>query len=152
MSEQLLLEQLQAVVQLSEFVLNEDCEQAKHFLTDDIFYKVGSSEPVYGKQAVVHFLSSMFANTAKFTGHEIRKIWQESGIIVVEMDAKYITVQDKRHLTIACCDIYRMRGNQVSEWRVYADILPFYQTSSQEQQNQTNSKDNKYVYSVGLSR
>ncbi|WP_221643343.1 MULTISPECIES: nuclear transport factor 2 family protein [unclassified Nostoc] len=143
-----LSEQLEAVVQLSGFVLNEDWEQVKHFLTDDIFYKVGSSEPVYGKQAVVNFLSSMFANTAKFTGHEIRKIWHESGIIVVEMDAKYITVQDKRHLTIACCDIYRMRGNQVSEWRVYADILPFYQGKPQEQPTQTNGNGNKYFSSV----
>jgi limonene-1,2-epoxide hydrolase len=129
-------EQLQAVVQLSESVLKEDWEQVKPFLTEDILYKVGSAEPVYGKQSVVAFLSSMFANTAKFTGHEIRKIWNEPGIIVVEMDAKYTTVKDKRHLTIACCDIYRMRGNQVSEWRVYADILPFYQTDLQEQQTQ----------------
>ncbi len=132
--------------------MNEDWEQVKHFLSDDIFYKVGSSEPVYGKQAVVNFLSSMFANTAKFTGHEIRKIWHESGIIVVEMDAKYITVQDKRHLTIACCDIYRMRGNQVSEWRVYADILPFYQGKLQEQPTQTNGNGNKYFSSVGLQQ
>ncbi|MFS0518373.1 nuclear transport factor 2 family protein [Nostoc sp. UIC 10607] len=152
MSEQLLSEQLEAVVQLSGFVLNEDWEQAKGFLTDDIFYKVGSSEPVYGKQAVVNFLSSLFTNTAKFTGHSVRKIWNEPGIIVVEMDAKYITVQDKRHLTIACCDIYRLRGNQVSEWRVYADILPFYQTNSQEQQAQTNGNENKYSASVALSR
>jgi catechol 2,3-dioxygenase-like lactoylglutathione lyase family enzyme/limonene-1,2-epoxide hydrolase len=129
-------EQLQAVVQLSESVLKEDWEQVKPFLTEDILYKVGSAEPVYGKQSVVAFLSSMFANTAKFTGHEIRKIWNEPGIIVVEMDAKYTTVKDKKHLTIACCDIYRMRGNQVSEWRVYADILPFYQTDLQEQQTQ----------------
>lgn len=143
-------EQLQAVVQLSGFVLNEDWEQAKHFLTDDIFYKVGSSEPVYGKQAVVNFLSSMFTTTAKFNSHNVRKIWNEPGIIVVEMDAKYTTIKDKRHLTIACCDIYRMRGNQVSEWRVYADILPFYETNTQEQQTQTNGKDNKYVSSVGF--
>ncbi|MBG1239701.1 nuclear transport factor 2 family protein [Nostoc sp. NZL] len=145
-----LSEQLQAVVQLSEFVLKENWEQAKNFLTDDIFYKVGSSEPVYGKQAVVNFLSSLFTNTAKFINHEVRKIWQEPGIVVVEMDAKYITIQDKRHLTIACCDIYRLRGNQVSEWRVYADILPFYQTSPQEQPTPTNGNGNKYTSSVGL--
>ncbi|MBC1222988.1 nuclear transport factor 2 family protein [Nostoc sp. UCD121] len=143
-------EQLEAVVQLSGFVLKEDWEQVKRFLTDDIFYKVGSSEPVYGKQAVVNFLSSMFANTAKFTGHNVRKIWNDPGVVVVEMDAKYITVQDKRHLTIACCDIYRMRGNQVSEWRVYADILPFYEIQLQEQPTQTNGHENKYSSSVGL--
>ena len=143
-------EQLDAVVQLSGFVLKEDWEQVKNFLTDDIFYKVGSSEPVYGKQAVVNFLSTLFATTAKFIGHEVRKVWHEPGIVVVEMDAKYVTVQDKRHLTIACCDIYRLRGNQVSEWRVYVDILPFYQTSPQEQPTPINGNVNKYISSVGL--
>jgi predicted SnoaL-like aldol condensation-catalyzing enzyme len=152
MSEQLLSDQLEAVVQLSGFVLKEDWEQAKGFLSDDIFYKVGSSEPVYGKQAVVNFLSSMFTTTAKFNSHNVRKIWNEPGIIVVEMDAKYTTVTDQRHLTIACCDIYRMRGNQVSEWRVYADILPFYETNPQEQQIQANGHENKYSSRVGLIR
>uniref|UniRef100_UPI00155ABA51 antibiotic biosynthesis monooxygenase family protein n=1 Tax=Myxosarcina sp. GI1 TaxID=1541065 RepID=UPI00155ABA51 len=28
-------------------------------------------------------------------------------------------------VTIACCDIYRLRGNRVSEWRVYADMSPW---------------------------
>ncbi|BAZ48589.1 ethyl tert-butyl ether degradation EthD [Nostoc sp. NIES-4103] len=143
-------EQLDAVVQLSGFVLKEDWEQAKQYLTDDVYYKVGSSEPVYGKQAVVDYLSTLFATTAKFVGHEVRKIWHEPGVVVVEMDAKYVTVKDQRHLTIACCDIYRLRGNQVSEWRVYVDLLPFFETPAQEQQPQTNGNGNKYVSSVGL--
>jgi alkylhydroperoxidase/carboxymuconolactone decarboxylase family protein YurZ/limonene-1,2-epoxide hydrolase/catechol 2,3-dioxygenase-like lactoylglutathione lyase family enzyme len=146
-----LSEQLEAVLQMSGFVLKEDWEQVKHFLTDDIFYKVGSSEAVYGKQAVVNFLSTMFATTAKFIGHEVRKVWQEPGIIVVEMDAKYITVQDQRHLTIACCDIYRLRGNQVSEWRVYADILPFYETTPQKPKPKINGNGNQYSSSVNLN-
>lgn len=136
-------EQLQAATQLSEAVINEDWEQVKTFLTEDIFYKVGSSEPVYGQQAVVDFLSSLFQTTAKFTGHSVRKIWNEPGLIAVEMDAKYTTVKDNKHLTIACCDIYRMRGNQVNEWRVYADILPFYQTDSEEQQTPENGDGSK---------
>ena len=147
-----LSEQSQAVVQLSEAVIDENWEQVKAFLTEDIFYKVGSAEPVYGKQAVVDFLSSLFANTAKFTGHKVRKIWNEPGIIAVEMDALYTTVKDKRHLTIACCDIYRMRGNQVSEWRVYVDILPFYQTEPGEQQPRENADGNKQLSGVGLRK
>ncbi|BAZ48586.1 hypothetical protein NIES4103_11940 [Nostoc sp. NIES-4103] len=152
MLEQLVAQQLDAVVNLSGFVLKEDWEQAKQYLTDDVYYKVGSSEPVYGKQAVVNYLSSLFTTTAKFTGHSVRKIWQEPGIVVVEMDAKYVTVQDKRHLTIACCDIYRLRGTQVSEWRVYVDLLPFYENIIQQQQVQTNGNQNQYSSTVALSR
>lgn len=119
-------EQLQVVQQLSENVINENWKQVKSFLTEDVFYKVGSQEPVYGKQAVVDLLSSLFHNTAKFTSHKVRKIWNVPGIVTVEMDALYTTVKDKKDLTIACCDIYRMRKNQVSEWRVYADIMPLF--------------------------
>jgi predicted SnoaL-like aldol condensation-catalyzing enzyme len=144
MSEQIKAQQMQAVQQLSGYVLQENWQKVKPFLTEDIFYKVGSGEPLYGRQAVVDFLSNLFKHTAKFTGHEIRKIWHEPGVIAVEMDAKYVTVKDKKNLTIACLDIYRMRGTQVSEWRVYADILPFYQMDSEEEETLANSIANRY--------
>ena len=89
-------EQLRVVRQLSENVINENWKQVKSFLTEDVFYKVGSQKPVYGKQAVVDLLSSFFHNTAKFTGHKVRKIWNVPGIVTVEMDALYTTVKDKK--------------------------------------------------------
>ncbi|MBG1239700.1 Nif11-like leader peptide family RiPP precursor [Nostoc sp. NZL] len=118
-------EQLKAVGELAQSVMNQDWEKVKTYLTPDIFYKVGSGEPVYGPQAVVNFFKQVFNNTAVFYGHEVRKVWQEPDIITIEMDAKYQLVGSKKHVTIACCDIYRLRGNQVSEWRVYADMSPW---------------------------
>jgi len=120
-------EQVQAVGKVAESVIKQDWEQLKQFLTDDVFYKVGSAEPVYGKQAVVDFLSKLVTTTAKFQSHDVRKIWDESGIVSVEMDASYLRLKDQKKIKIACCDIYRLRGNQVSEWRVYADMAPFYE-------------------------
>jgi predicted SnoaL-like aldol condensation-catalyzing enzyme len=119
-------EQLDAIQEMSEAVLNEDWEKFKTFLTDDIMYKVGSSEPTYGKQAVVDFLSSVFKTTGKLTGHDVRKVWNEPDIITIEMDANYRRLKDDEMVKVACCDVYRMRGNQVSEWRVYADATPLY--------------------------
>ncbi|MFN6569560.1 nuclear transport factor 2 family protein, partial [Dendronalium sp. ChiSLP03b] len=89
------------------------------------FYKVGSGEVVYGPQAVVDFFARTFRTTAIFYSHDVRKVWQEPDIITIEMDAKYEMVHSKKHVTIACCDVYRMRGNKVSEWRVYADMSPW---------------------------
>ena len=120
-------EQLQAITKLSEYVLNKDWEQAKTLLTDDILYRVGSSEPMYGKQAVVDFLSSLFETQAQLVRHDVRKVLQEPDIISFEMDSKYIRNKDNHHLSIACCDIYRLEGERVKEWRVYADMSPFYQ-------------------------
>ncbi len=120
-------EQVQAVGKVAESVIKQDWEQLKQFLTDDVFYKVGSAEPVYGKQAVADFLSQLVTTTAKFQSHNVRKVWDEPGIVSVEMDANYLRLKDNKKIKIACCDIYRLRGNKVSEWRVYADMAPFYE-------------------------
>ncbi len=45
-------------------------------------------------------------------------------MITIEMDAHYQLVPNKKEVTVACCDVYRMRGNKVSEWRIYADMSP----------------------------
>ena len=118
-------EQLEAVVELSQNIMAENWDKVKTFLTDDIFYKVGSGKEVYGPDAVVNFFKQTFKNIAKFTGHQPRKIWTEPGIITIEMNAYYEMVPSKKQVTIACCDIYRMRGKKVSEWRVYADMSPW---------------------------
>ncbi|MEA5619038.1 nuclear transport factor 2 family protein [Cronbergia sp. UHCC 0137] len=118
-------EQLQAIGELSAAIMAEDWEKVKTYLTDDLLYKVGSGEAMYGPNAVVDFFKHTFKNTAKFYGHDARKIWIEPDIITIEMDAKYEMVGSKKHVKVACCDIYRMRGNKVSEWRVYADMTPW---------------------------
>ncbi|WP_242045739.1 MULTISPECIES: nuclear transport factor 2 family protein [unclassified Calothrix] len=118
-------EQLKAVGELSAAIMAEDWATVKTYLTDDLLYKVGSSEPMYGPNAVVDFFKQTFKTTAKFYGHDARKIWVEPDIITIEMDAKYELVHNKKHVKVSCCDIYRMRGNKVSEWRVYADMTPW---------------------------
>ena len=120
-------ELLEAIKQLSEYVLKENWEKVKTYLTDDLFYKVGSGEPKHGKEAVSDFLSMIFKTTAKLEGHDVRKIWEEPGMIAIEMDANYRLVKNNQMVKVACCDVYRMRGNQIYEWRVYADGSPLFQ-------------------------
>lgn len=114
--------QLQAVGAMSAHILKEEWEDVKKYLTDDIFYKVGSNEPVHGPQAVVDYLAELF-KVANFHGHEDRKLWDEPpNLVGVEMDALYTRKKDNKDFRIACVDIYRMRGEQVCEWRVYPDL------------------------------
>lgn len=138
-------EQFKAVGELAQAVIDQNWDKVKSCLTDDIFYKVGSGEPRYGQQNVVDFFRDTFKNIAVFTGHKVRKIWQEQDIITLEMDAYYEMVGTKEQVTIACCDIYRMRGNKVSEWRVYADISPW---GAADNQTVTLDKKNSQVFPV----
>ncbi|MBE9045206.1 nuclear transport factor 2 family protein [Pleurocapsales cyanobacterium LEGE 10410] len=130
-------EQLTAVGELAQAIVAQNWAKVKTFLTDDIFYKVGSTEPRYGRQEVVDFFADTFRTTAVFTGHKVRKIWQEPDIITIEMDAYYKLVSSGRQVTISCCDIYRMRGNKVSEWRVYADMSPWQESTNGAVSKQT---------------
>ena len=123
-------EQFNAVGELSQAIMAQDWAKVKTYLTDDIFYKVGSAEPRYGRQEVVDFFVNTFKTTAVFTGHKVRKVWQEPDIITIEMDAYYQLVPTGKQVTISCCDIYRMRGNKVSEWRVYADMSPWQESTN----------------------
>jgi limonene-1,2-epoxide hydrolase/catechol 2,3-dioxygenase-like lactoylglutathione lyase family enzyme len=118
-------EQLKVVQELSGAIMAEDWEKVKTYLTDDLFYKVGSGEPMYGPSSVVEFFKHTFRTTAKFSGHDARKVSIEPNIITIEMDAYYDLVPSRKRVTVACCDIYRLRGLKVSEWRVYADMTPW---------------------------
>ena len=130
-------EQLNAVGELAQAVMAQNWAKVKTYLTDDIFYKVGSAEPRYGRQEVVDFFANTFKTTAIFSGHKVRKVWQEQDIIALEMDAYYELIPSRKQVTISCCDIYRMRGNKVSEWRVYADMSPWQESTNDAMPKQT---------------
>jgi ketosteroid isomerase-like protein len=121
-------EQLDAIKELSGLVLQENWDRVKTFLTDDLMYKVGSGEPRHGKDAVSDFLAATFKNVAKLESHDVRKVWEEPGMIAIEMDANYRLVKNGKMVKVACFDVYRMRGNQIYEWRVYADGSPLFQS------------------------
>ena len=116
---------MSVVEKLGQYVIDEEWNEVKELLTDNVLYRVGSNEPVYGKQAVVDYLSSLFENTAKLTRHDVRKVWDEPGIVSIEMDAKYTINRNNKRVSIACCDIYRLKDKKINEWRVYADLAPF---------------------------
>jgi hypothetical protein len=120
-------EQLDALKEMSDAVLKQNWEKVKSYLTDDLMYKMGSEEPKYGKEAPTNALQWLFKNAAMLEGEDVKKIWEEPGIITVEMDANYRRLKDNKLIKIPCVDVYRMRGNQVYEWRVYTDGRPLFE-------------------------
>ena len=61
-------EQFQAIGELAQAIIDQDWNKVKTYLSDDILYKVGSTEPRYGSQKVVEFFKDTFRNTAVLTG------------------------------------------------------------------------------------
>jgi limonene-1,2-epoxide hydrolase len=95
-------------------------------LSEELYYKPGSNPAIQGRDEVLKYLKHFFHTFARFTGHDVRQVYEAGNAVAIEMDAFYTRHKDGKKLVIACTDIYRLKGNRIQEWRVYADVMPIF--------------------------
>lgn len=117
--------QLKTCETLFSSMLKQDWETFKSCLSDDVMFRVGSSEPIYSPDRVVGFLQSFFTEI-KMQPLEIRQILESENQVFFEFEAHHLRLKDNQVVNFACTDILRMRGDKVREWRVYVDMSPLY--------------------------
>jgi limonene-1,2-epoxide hydrolase len=111
---------------VSAAIIKQDWDKVKSLLAEDILYRPGSRPEIHGRENVLAAMKQIFTQLARFVSHEPRQIWEGNGRVAIEMDAVYQRIRDGKDFVIACTDIYRVGNNQISEWRVYADISPLF--------------------------
>lgn len=116
---------VQTVETLFDAMKRKDWNTIKSCLTDDVLYRVGSSEPLYGHQAVQDYLSSLYQEV-RFESADVRQIVEPEGQVIFEMDTHYVRLQDNEAISFACTDIMRFQGDKIREWRVYVDLSPMF--------------------------
>ena len=93
-------------------------------MTDDVRMRLGNADLVEGKakfrEATAAFVASITA-----IRHEITSMWSVDDVVIAEMDLHYECL-DGRKVTLPVCNVFRVRGGLVSEYRVYLDIGPVY--------------------------
>ena len=93
-------------------------------MTDDVRMRLGNADLVEGKakfrEATAAFVASITA-----IRHEITSMWSVDDVVIAEMDVHYERL-DGRKVTLPVCNVFRVRGGLVSEYRVYLDIGPVY--------------------------
>ena len=117
--------QLKTCETLFASMIAQDWETFRSCLTDDVMYRVGSTEPVHGPDAVVDFLQSFYTQV-QMQEPDIRQILEPENQVIFEFEAHYLRLKDNKQLNFACTDILRMSGDKIKEWRVYVDISPLY--------------------------
>jgi ketosteroid isomerase-like protein len=98
---------------------------AKRHLCDDVTVLFGNFEPLIGSAAFVQ-LFGQFASSLQAVRHEIHHIWPTANdvdILVATITAHYART-DGRRVSLPCCNVFRMRGALIAEYRVYMDISP----------------------------
>ncbi|MBH8574397.1 nuclear transport factor 2 family protein [Nostocaceae cyanobacterium CENA369] len=116
---------LQTVETLFDAMKRKDWTTIKSCLTEDVFYRVGSSEPVHGPEEVQKYLSGLY-EIASFEYADVRQVLEPEGQVIFEMESHYRRLADNRPISFACTDILRVRGDKIREWRVYVDISPLF--------------------------
>jgi ketosteroid isomerase-like protein len=90
------------------------------FFSKDLFYKVGAADPIHGPEACRDLLAHIYTKLQP-TDHVVRGMWEFGNVVIVEMDAHYDVIAERRPVVVPCCDVYRFENGLIKEWRVYPD-------------------------------
>jgi ketosteroid isomerase-like protein len=102
-----------------------DLAAATNHLCDDVTVVFGNFEPLVGAVAFAQ-LFQQFTSSLQAVLHEIHHIWPAANdldVLVASMTAHYTRTDGKR-VSLPCCNVFRMRGGLIAEYRVYMDISP----------------------------
>ena len=96
----------------------------KH-MTDDVTTQFGNHAEICGK-AAFRALFNQVGRGISGLRHDVLDLWhavEDFDSWVVRLNVAY-RLQDGRIVTLPCCNVFRMRGHLISEYRVYMDIGP----------------------------
>jgi ketosteroid isomerase-like protein len=97
------------------------------FLSDDVVLVFGNNDPMEGK-AQFEEAQRSFASSIGGLRHEIHDVWhavEDPDVVVARMTVHY-TRLDETRVSVPCCNVFRMRGDLVADYRVYMDINPVF--------------------------
>ena len=99
-----------------------DWEKFKTYFTNDVVFRVGASEEGYGWQTIKDYLTWFYSIAEPQLPFNFRGTWDLPGVVIIEMDAKYVRRSDSKPISFPCTDILKFdENNKIYEWRVYPD-------------------------------
>jgi len=98
---------------------------ATNYLRDDVTVLFGNFAPLTGAATFTR-LFEQFTSSLQAVRHEIHHIWpaaNDPDVLVAAMTAHY-TRTDGEYVSLPCCNVFRMCGGLIADYRVYMDISP----------------------------
>ena len=94
-------------------------------MTDDVTTQFGNQAEVFGTTAF-RALFTEFGQIISGLRHEVLDLWhavEDFDAWVVRLSVTY-RLLDGKSVTLPCCNVFRMRGDLIRDYRVYMDIGP----------------------------
>jgi ketosteroid isomerase-like protein len=102
----------------------QDVAALAQFMTDDVELRLGNADAIQGKRAFVEAVNAFLGSIAGVR-HEILTVYRDGDAAIVEFDVHY-TRHDGGVVTLPCCNVFRLRGGLIAEYRSYIDATPVY--------------------------
>ncbi len=98
----------------------KDVESLSDFLSDDVRFRIGNHEPVYGKDAVLEANRAFFASITGMT-HQIDTIWQQGNDVICNGSVDYVRLDGSGHSAVFAT-VLKVTNKKVVDYLVYADL------------------------------
>ena len=102
-----------------------DLDGMVEHMTDDVTTQFGNNAEICGK-AAFRALFNQVGQAISGMHHDVVDLWhavEDFDVWVVQLSVSY-RLLDGTTVTLPCCNVFRMRGDLVCEYRVYMDIGP----------------------------
>lgn len=110
--------------EIFETVDRMDAKGFASFFTDNGLFRFGNAPTVKGRDEITGAVEQFFASI-KALSHRIIDEWSSEGVDIAEVEVTYTRHDDSKvDLTAAC--VFRLEGQQISDYRIYMDITPLY--------------------------
>ena len=115
------------VYELFQSIDKQDIDAFLTFLADDVFFRFGNAEPVHGKNNVGNIVKGFF-ESIKAIQHDISETWSLDESIICHGFVTY-TRHDNSTLTVPFANIFKLDGQAITEYLIYADLSQLYNAS-----------------------
>ena len=115
------------VTDLFRAVDSMDSDGFVGFMTEDVFFRNGSAEPLRGRDAVRDDIGSLYARIKRIH-HVLSDTWVQGNVVVVHGTVTY-TRPDDSTLTVPFADIWKMNGELIQEYMIFIDNTKLQVTS-----------------------
>jgi ketosteroid isomerase-like protein len=104
---------------------SKDTATLGSYFADRIVFRLGNSDPVSGKAAVLDTCVEFLAGIAGIS-HDIEHLWPIAPDWVVAVMTVHYSRHDGGTLTLPCANTFRFRDGKVTQYQIFMDINPVF--------------------------
>ena len=102
----------------------KDTQQFIAYLAPDAVFRFGSAAPVQGRDEIAGAVDAFFSSIAGCR-HVLHDTWQGDNSFACEGEVTYRR-HDNSEITLPFVDVFDLRGDLISGYRIYIDIAPLF--------------------------